>query len=193
MPWNGSGVFARVYSWIADAAAGLDILADRMDQDTDDIAQGLMHCLTVNGETVPTANLPMNNYRHTGVSAGVADTDYCTVGQIKNGGGGLPSGGYLALAGGTLTGNLIISSAGVAPTLALISTGATPARFGIWCASGVLGFGAVESTGRPIAPDLMALGAGGELVLYAGGIVLAGGVQFSGGLVSTQAGGVFTI
>ncbi len=73
MPWNGSGVFgARVYSWAADRDAGLDILADRMDTDTDDIAQGLMHCLTVNGETVPVANLPMANFRHTGASGRVS-------------------------------------------------------------------------------------------------------------------------
>ena len=108
MPWNGSGVFARVYSWAADRDAGLDILADRMDTDTDDIAQGLMHCLTVNGETVPTANLPMANFRHTGASAGVADTDYATVGQIKNGGGGLGS-GFVPLTGNsTITGNLSV-------------------------------------------------------------------------------------
>ncbi|HEY1301439.1 MAG TPA: tail fiber domain-containing protein [Stellaceae bacterium] len=191
MPWNGSGVFARVYSWVADANAGLDILADRMDQDTDDIAQGLMHCLTVNGETVPTANLPMANYRHTGVSAGVADTDYCTVGQIKNGGGGLPSGGYLALAGGTMSGNLIISRS--VPCLSLMNTGGAPARFGMWCASNVLGFGAVDASGNPVNPDLMALNAAGQLILYQAGIIVGGDVQLSNALVSTAAGGVFTI
>jgi hypothetical protein len=108
MPWNGSGVFSRVYSWEADAAAAIDIMADRMDTDTNDIAQGLMHCLTVNGETVPTANLPMANYRHTGASAGVALTDYVTVGQLQSGGGALGS-GFLPLSGGTLTGPLLNS------------------------------------------------------------------------------------
>jgi Chaperone of endosialidase len=106
MPWNGSGVFTRIYSWAADAAAGLDISSSRMDTDTDDIAQGLMHCLTVNGETVPAGNLPMANFRHTGASAGVALTDYATVGQILNGGGGIAAGGFLPISGGTITGNL---------------------------------------------------------------------------------------
>jgi hypothetical protein len=106
MPWNGSGVFTRLHSWTADAAAAIDITASRMDADTNDITSGLMHCLTVNGETVPVANLPMANFRHTGASNGVALTDYATVGQIINGGGGLPAGGYLPLSGGTVTGNL---------------------------------------------------------------------------------------
>ena len=108
MPWNGSGVFSRIYSWVASRDAGLDILADRMDQDTDDIAQGLMHCLTVNGETTPAANLPMANFRHTGASAGVADTDYATVGQVKNGGGGIAAGGFVPISGGAMTGNLTV-------------------------------------------------------------------------------------
>jgi hypothetical protein len=107
MPWNGSGVFSRVYSWVSDAAAGLDILSDRMDTDTDDLAAGLMHCLTVNGETLPVNNLPMANFRHTGASPGIAASDYATVGQVLNGGGGIVAGGFVPLAGNvSMTGPL---------------------------------------------------------------------------------------
>ena len=111
MPWNGSGVFSRLYNWTADAAGSIDITASRMDADTNDITAGLMHCLTANGETVPVANLPMANFRHTGASNGLALNDYATIGQIINGGGGLPAGGYLPLAGGTVTGALTVNGA----------------------------------------------------------------------------------
>ena len=37
MSWNGAGVFNRIYSWVADKNAGIDITASRMDTDTDDI------------------------------------------------------------------------------------------------------------------------------------------------------------
>lgn len=83
MPWNGSGVFNRIYSWVADANAGLDISATRMDTDTDDITtSGFGNCLTRDGQGIATANLPMGGFRHTGASNGVAATDYATVGQV---------------------------------------------------------------------------------------------------------------
>ncbi len=170
MPWNGS-VFARVYSWAADRDAGLDILADRMDTDTDDIAQGLMHCLTVNGETVPVANLPMANFRHTGASAGVATTDYATVGQVLNGGGGIPSGGFLPLTGGgAITGPLTVSglltaSGGGAVTGPLTVSGAlTPS-------GGVVGPLTVSSSATINGPTTVnhgALTATGDRILCTG-------------------------
>lgn len=84
MPWSGSGVFTRIYSWVADAAAGINITASRMDADTNDIVtSGLGNCITRDGQGSATANQPMNGFRHTGASPGVADADYATVGQIK--------------------------------------------------------------------------------------------------------------
>lgn len=85
MPFNGSGTFNRLYSWVADAAAGLDISASRMDADTNDICNsGLDDCLTRDGQGAPSANLPMNGFRHTNCQNGVANTDYATVGQVKS-------------------------------------------------------------------------------------------------------------
>lgn len=81
--WNGSGAFIRLYSWLSDAAAGIDITASRMDADTDAItAQGFANCLTRDGQGSAAANLPMNGFRHTGVSNGVAATDYVALGQL---------------------------------------------------------------------------------------------------------------
>jgi microcystin-dependent protein len=98
LPWNGSGVFTRVYSWVADAAAGINITASRTDTDTSDITtNGFGNVLTRDGQGSATGNLPMNGFHHTGASPGVANTDYLTVGQIKGAGGStiIPSGAYL--------------------------------------------------------------------------------------------------
>lgn len=83
MPFNGAGIFNRLFSWVADAAAGIDISASRTDSDTNDIANALNNCITRDGQGQPTGNLPMANFRHTGASNGVALTDYATVGQLQ--------------------------------------------------------------------------------------------------------------
>ena len=86
MPWSGGGTFQRTFSWIADAAAGLDISASRMDEDTNDLASnGFGNCLTRDGQGIATALLPMGGFRHTGCGNGVALTDYATVGQLTSG------------------------------------------------------------------------------------------------------------
>lgn len=86
--WNGSGAFTRVYSWVADAAAGINITASRVDADTDNITtSGFNNCLTRDGQGSATANLAMNGFRHTGVGNAVANTDYIALGQLKTASG----------------------------------------------------------------------------------------------------------
>lgn len=51
----------------------------------DDLASALTASLAKNGETTPTANLPMGTYRHTGVGNGSARTDYAAMGQVQDG------------------------------------------------------------------------------------------------------------
>ncbi len=85
MSWNGSGVFNRLYSWVADKAAAIDITASRMDADTNDItSNGFGNCLTRDGQGQPTANLPMAGYRHTGVQNAVNRSDYAALGQVQD-------------------------------------------------------------------------------------------------------------
>jgi hypothetical protein len=103
MGWNGSGIFTRGYSWINDAANSIPITASRMDADTNDIvSNGLNNCLTRDGQGIPTANLPMNGFRHTGASNGVAPTDYATMGQIA---------GFAPLASPNFTGIPLVPTA----------------------------------------------------------------------------------
>ncbi len=84
MPWAGNGTFNRIYSWVADAAAGINIIAQRVDTDTDDIAaNGFGNCLTRDGQGGATANLPMGGFRHTGVGPAADPTDYVQLLQLQ--------------------------------------------------------------------------------------------------------------
>jgi hypothetical protein len=86
MSWNGSGTFNRLFSWVADKAAGLDISSSRMDADTNDIvSNGFGNCLTRDGQGQPTTNLPMATFRHQNVGNGVARNDYPALGQAQDG------------------------------------------------------------------------------------------------------------
>ena len=86
MPFNGSGVFTRIYTWVNDAASGIKIRADRMDNEFDGIATGLSNCLTKDGQTTPTGDLPMGGQVHTNVGNGATRTNYPSVGQVMDGG-----------------------------------------------------------------------------------------------------------
>lgn len=85
MAFNGSGVFQRLYNWVNDAAAGIKIRADRMDAEMDGFATGLSNCITKDGQTTVTGNLPMTTYRHTNVGAGTDRADYCRLDQTQDG------------------------------------------------------------------------------------------------------------
>lgn len=85
MPFNGSGVFQRLYNWLNDKNAGVKIRSDRMDAEMDGFATGLSNCITKDGQTTITANLPMAGFKHTGVANATARTDYAAFGQMRDG------------------------------------------------------------------------------------------------------------
>lgn len=84
MPYNGTGTFVRVYSWVTDAANGLLVSSSRMDTDTDDIADGLSNCVTRDGQSAWTANLPAGGYKITGLANGASGQDSVTYDQVFN-------------------------------------------------------------------------------------------------------------
>ena len=88
MPWNGSGVFTRLYSWVArrDAGSPTNIIgATEMDAEFDGIVDGLENCVTLDGQTTPSANLPMGGFRHTNTGAATSRTSYGRVAEIQDG------------------------------------------------------------------------------------------------------------
>ena len=85
MPFNGNGTFNRVYDWEIDKINGVKIRADRMETEMDGMAIGLSTCVTRDGQSPATANLPMGGFNHTGVSDGTARNHYASVGQVQDG------------------------------------------------------------------------------------------------------------
>lgn len=82
MPFNGTGTFTRLYSWVTDAANGVYVDATRTDADTDGIATGLSNCVTRDGQSPPTANIPMGSYKFTGLANGASGQDSVTYAQV---------------------------------------------------------------------------------------------------------------
>jgi len=78
MPFDGSGNFNRVMNWVSDATAGIKIVATRHDSEDDNLAAGLSNTLTKDGQSQPTANIPMNGKRLTNLGAPSAATDAAT-------------------------------------------------------------------------------------------------------------------
>lgn len=78
IPFNGSGTFNRVYSWVVDAANGIDITASRMDTEEDGFATGLSNCLTRDGQGKPSAAIDWNGQNLTNIAA-LANTGNATL------------------------------------------------------------------------------------------------------------------
>lgn len=85
MAWNGSGGHDRVHNWVADRNAAINITASRMDAEFDDVSTALENCVTRDGQNSPSANLPMNNLHHTGVSNATGLTQYAAADQVVKG------------------------------------------------------------------------------------------------------------
>lgn len=90
MPRNGSGTYSRTdgtYTgatvFAQESAAGLNIVPASLDTEAQDMADALTASIAKDGQTTPTANLPMGTYKHTGCGDPTADTEYTTRGYSK--------------------------------------------------------------------------------------------------------------
>lgn len=83
MSRDGSGNYTRVpgsaytNGTIADGA--------ELDAEINDIATALTQSLAKDGQTVPTANLPMGGFKHTNVNTASARTEYARASQVQDG------------------------------------------------------------------------------------------------------------
>lgn len=83
MPFNGSGTFVSLPPPDFPALPGTVILASSFNANMNDLfTNGLTKCITRDGQSPPTANLPMASFRFTGIGAGIADTDSAQLGQV---------------------------------------------------------------------------------------------------------------
>ena len=119
MPFNGSGVFQRVRNWVADAAAGTKIRADYHDSEDDGFAAGLTNCITRDGQTIITQNIPFNSKRVTGLAdpvnaqdaatKAVTDANLAAANAHADAGDTAVSNAKVSKAGDTMTGPLTVN------------------------------------------------------------------------------------
>ena len=82
MPYNGVGVFTRVYQWVQDAANGIFVDATRTDTDSNDIASGLTNCVTRDGQSPWLNNIPAGGFKITNLGIGAQPTDSVNYQQV---------------------------------------------------------------------------------------------------------------
>lgn len=93
MGWNGSGSVNRTdgtrtgaTTWADAKAASVNIVAADHDTHDEDLADAIENCIAKDGQNTPTADLPMNGQKHTGVGNAAARNQYAAVGQIQDSG-----------------------------------------------------------------------------------------------------------
>jgi len=112
MSFNGSGTF-QINTAGQPVVTGTTITSTAFNALTADLATGLSTCITKDGQTTPTANIPMGNNKITGMAAGTAATDAANLSQAQS------TATKLLSVSGTDT----ITASG-SPTVAAYSTGA---------------------------------------------------------------------
>jgi hypothetical protein len=110
--YNGSGTF-NINSAGQPVVTGTVITSTAFNALTSDLATGLTTAITKDGQTTPTANIPMGGFKITGLAAGTLTTDAVRLSQLQSVG----TTTYITAAGtDTITGT-------VTPTLAAYATG----------------------------------------------------------------------
>jgi Chaperone of endosialidase len=84
MSYNGSGTF-NINTAGQPVVTGTTITSTAFNLLTADLATGLSTALTKDGQSTPTANIPMGTFKITGLGAGTAATDAAQYGQLQAG------------------------------------------------------------------------------------------------------------
>ena len=96
MPFNGSGTYALPAG--NPVVTGTTISSSTTNTTNSDIATALTNCITRDGQSTPSDNLPMNSKKLTGLAAGTSAGDSVRYEQV------------LLLAGGTMTGTVTFAA-----------------------------------------------------------------------------------
>jgi hypothetical protein len=81
MAWNGTGQFVLNPAYTPEVNGNI-VDAPRYNGMCNDVAAGITAALAKNGENVPTANLPMGGYKHTGADAATEAGEYVEYAQM---------------------------------------------------------------------------------------------------------------
>jgi hypothetical protein len=108
MAFNGTGTYVLpTNSLVPDAVAGTDIVSDDFDEFTGDIETALTNCICKDGQSTPSAPLPMGTNNHTGVGDATALDEYASANQVVD--NALTYGGASAAGSDTYAVSLTIS------------------------------------------------------------------------------------
>lgn len=123
--YNGSGAFSFSYSWQNDAANAIPITASRMDTQFQDAVGGFDLCVTRDGQGSPSADIPWNSHKITGLALATTSGDALSYGQAATVSaltvtGDTTSGRVFSISGTT---SLISATATTIYTLPLVSNG----------------------------------------------------------------------
>ncbi|MCL2388956.1 MAG: hypothetical protein FWC85_01070 [Elusimicrobia bacterium] len=83
MPFDGNGQFKRKYSWQDDKNNGIKILADRHDDEDDNIALGLSQCLTRDAQSSPLTDYNWGNNKIINLREGTNAKDAVNLSQLQ--------------------------------------------------------------------------------------------------------------
>jgi len=119
MAFNGSGTYNLPAG--NPVVTGTTISSSTTNTTNSDIATALTNCITRDGQSTPSANLPMNAKKLTGLAAGTTAGDSVRYEQVLLLAGGTMTGaitfnagqtisGYLPLTGGTMTGAITFAA-----------------------------------------------------------------------------------
>lgn len=83
MPFDGNGIYNPLSPPQFPAVPGTLIRASQYNEQILDMAAALTNCITADGQTQPTGNIPMNNHRITGLATATDPNDAVTLGQLR--------------------------------------------------------------------------------------------------------------
>jgi len=131
MPRNGSGQYA-LPGGINPVVTQTLITSNWANTTLSDVALALTQSIARDGQTLPTANLPMGGFRHTGVGDPVLRDNYATLGFVQDGSHYqlINLGGVNAISG-TLPGGLSAYSIGMIVQLVPVATTTGPVTLNV--------------------------------------------------------------
>jgi len=112
MPFNGSGTYTLPAG--NPVVTGTTISSTTTNNTNSDIATALTNCVTRDGQSTPSADLPMNSHKLTGLSAGTSNGDSVRWDQVQY---------VLNIASAGTSGQVLTSGGTGAPTWTNAATG----------------------------------------------------------------------
>lgn len=79
MGWDGAGGYTRQHNFSADASAGINILASRMDVEMNDFASAMTLAWARDGQNTPTQDIPMGGRKFVNVGAPASVSNFMRV------------------------------------------------------------------------------------------------------------------